>query len=341
MALSIAFPIALACALTAAEDPADDVPVLTLEYYEDNEPRVLRPSRSRVLPGRSYEPDKLPLIITSPTLLQLGDATYALFREGLYRVRQGNGKSSKVVRQAIVSRGDVWRLAGHLSRVYVYGNRHLSETQAQWDEHVRNGEPLSLQCFAISSFVHHHLSALEIPSRQVSCVTGSNWDNCNDGHALMEIRDPKEDRWILFDPTIGARFWNDGHWLDLVEATQLYRSGKHAERIEFLNNSIKLDPLQDYEALFKSIRNKDDLKVFVTRFKPLLRNDVEAIHKWYGRVMQIPLIGLRFVPESDAEDTLLRTLPPWKELVRMTIPQFRDFYYGQVAEAAKPAAPSR
>jgi hypothetical protein len=300
-----------------------------VEYWAGNRPRVLEPFKSAAAAAavRSYTLQTLPLVLSERAVLKLGDETYAIGEEGLYRIREKH--ESKVVRQSILYRQDVWRFAGHLSRLYVYGARHQSEDQKRWDERALGGEPLSLQCGYVSMFVRHHLQEQKIEARLVGCVSGSNWKHYDDGHALMEICDSGEKKWIAFDPTLGARFQGkDGRWLNLLELTRLYRAGGRAARIDFLNAEDKIDSLEDYRALYsKYISSKSEMDAFLPQFKPLLMNDVEAIHRWYGRVMQIPVIDNCFVPESDAEDALLRTLPSWRNLERLTEAQFRERFY--------------
>ena len=310
-----------------------------VEYWPDNQPRKLKPvNAAPQQPVKSYTLETVPLVQNEPANLRLGDDTYAFQAEGLYRVK--DPRSSKVLRQSILYRGDAWRLAGHLSRLYVYGARHQSEQQTQWDARARNGEPLSLQCGFISMFVQHHLREQGIASRLVGCTAGSNWKSYDDGHALMEICDPAEKRWIAFDPTLGARFRDGGgRLLDLLDLTRLHRAGRHAEHVEFLNDGSKLDPLTYYEELYaKYIPTRQQVQAFLPKFKPLLTNDVATIHQWYGRVMQVPIIDNYFVPETDAEDALLRTLPTWKNLVRLTAAEFRQRLYDRAGCANSSAA---
>jgi len=304
-----------------------------VEYWADNHASKLEPVQAAPAETRSYRLSDLPLIQTEPSQLVDGDATYLLDREGLYRVRAES--PPRVVRQSILYRENVWRFVGHLNRLYVYGARHQKEGQAKWDEHALAGEPLSLQCGFVSMFIHHHLSQQKIGSRLVSCATGSNWRHFDDGHALMEICDPVENRWVLYDPTLGARFRDGDRWLNLLEMTRRYRSGGHPQHIEFLNASPKIDVLVDYEAFYaEGIPDKRELPGHVERFKRLLQNDVPGIHRWYAKMMQVPIIDNYFVPESDAEDALFRTEPTWKNLVRLSAAQFREQFYDQPCGAA-------
>ena len=318
--LILAATIAI-CAFRAGVASAESYRV---EHWAGNQPSELKPLA--VQPVRSYDLSDIPLVLTEPAQLKAGDAAFAIKQEGLYRVRAAG--SGKVVRQAILYRGDVWRFVGHLNRLYVYGPRHQKLGQAKWDELARGGEALSLQCGFISMFIHHHLGKQKIGSRLVSCAKASNWKHFDDGHALMEICDPADHRWVLYDPTLGARFEDGGRALNLLEMTRRYRSGRPAQHIEFVNASSKIDPLTDYKAFYVDLApDKKLLPGFVEQFKPLLQNDVAAIQRWYGKMMLVPLIGNYFVPDSDAEDALFRTEPTWKNLVRMTPEEFREQFY--------------
>lgn len=320
------FLAVLTVVLLSASVALADGPSLTVEYWAGNQPRVLRPLKSVPAGSQVVALDALPLVRTEPALLRLGEATYSLQGEGLYRIREQG--SSRVVRQTILYRGDVWRFAGHLTRLYVYGRRHQADNPAQLEERARGGEPFSVQCGAIALFVVQQMSARKIPARVVQCVTGTDWNHFDDGHVLLEVFDPGEMRWILFDATLGARFRHRGRWLDLVEMTRLYRSGGRAEQVDFVNASSKLDPLENYEGIYGPfLQDEKALAAYLDGFRRLLNGDVQAVHHWYKRVMQIPLIKNSFVPGSDAEDALLRTLPGWKALERLSPAQFRERFY--------------
>ena len=66
----------------------------------------------------------------------------------------------------------------------------------------------------------------------VNLVTLEEHNHYDDGHVLMEIFDPREKRWILYDPDMKCRFRHAGRYLNLGEAVALYRKGGAAE-LEF------------------------------------------------------------------------------------------------------------
>ncbi len=300
-------------------------PAMQVEYWAGNQPKGLRPLKSLAPDAGAEAMDALPLVLKEPARVRAGGSVFELDQEGLYRFRDRG--TSRVVRQVLLYRGDVWRLAGHLSRLYVYGRRHQADDPARLTERARTGEAFSVQCGTIAGFVVHHLTAQGIPARMVQCVTGSNWNHFDDGHVLMELRDPAEKRWVLYDATLGTRYRHRGRLLDLLQVTELYRAGGRPE-VEFLNAASKLDPQESYERIYGPyLPGEAALAAFLGPFRRLLDNDTAALHRWYARMMQIPLIGNTFVPASDAEDALMRTLDAWKGLERLTPAQFRQRHY--------------
>ena len=300
---------------------------MSVEYWAGNTPRTIEPLESSARAQvRVVALKEAPLVATERLVLGCGAKDYLIEKEGLYRA--GQVEPSRVVRQILLYRGDVWRFAGHLSRLYLYGTRHQKEDVGKWSQRAQNGEPLSLQCGCISKFVGHHLRAQNIISRPVSCVASRDWNHYDDGHALVEICDPAEKRYLLFDCTLGARVLYKGRYLDLQHVTQLYRSGGRADEIEFVNANSKIDPLMDYEAfLAKGYPDEQELARQKAKFLRLLKNDVETIHAWYGRLMHIPLIGDYFAVRTDEEEALMRSLLAWSKFTRLTDDTFREKFY--------------
>jgi hypothetical protein len=306
-----------------------------IQYWAENQPTAIDP-----MPGTTPDSvatitlDAAPLVLMNKTILNLPAENYLLDREGLYRVlRSGD---SGVVRQIILYRGDVWRLVSHLDRLYVYGTRHAGESQSQLTWRSQHGEAVSLQCGHVSQFIQSHLAEAKIPSRLVSCVAKADWNNFDDGHALLEINDPGTGKWVLFDATLGARYCDDVHFLTLQELTEIYRAGRRPKRIDFINANSKVDPLFDYDAFyatFQTDRQRSDAAA--VGFRSMLDNNVEQIHRWYARVMQIPLIDRYFVVTNDQEEALMRSLDCWKTFHRLSRNEFWTRFYAPIAVSAR------
>jgi len=307
----------------AAESP------FFVTYNEDNESVKLEPLTDSPADVAQFEPASLPLVLTEPAVLKLGDSGYALSKEGLYRV--WDAATSTVVRQCILYQGDVWRLAGHLSRLTVYANRHKSDTPAQWNSRARSGQPVSLLCGNTSQFVLDHMNSLNVKARRVQSVAKSNWNHFADGHCLTEIYDPELNRWILFDPSMGIRLRHQGRLLSLQEATELYRAGKRPDYIEFVNKESEVDPSFNYLAwISEYIKNPAAAARRAQAYIAMCQKNEEAIHSEYDHLIEIPFIDKCFVADSDTEEQLFKTL--WPQHTRLSASEFRRRFYGSPAQ---------
>ncbi len=156
-----------------------------VDYQAGEKSLRIKPIKGAAASGAvAYDKASLPLVLNKPAVLKLGGSNYLLDKEGLYRIR--DEANSNVVGQSILYQGDTWRLASHLSRLTVYGNRHKGETAAQWNDRAGRGEPVSLLCGNTTTFVRSHLTAQGVKSRVVQSVAKGNWNNFTDGHYLAE-----------------------------------------------------------------------------------------------------------------------------------------------------------
>ena len=143
----------------------------------------------------------------------------------------------------------------------------------------------------------------------------------------MEIFDPKMNRWVLFDPALGTRLRHEGRLLSLYEATQIYREDKQPEEIEFCANHSKLDPLFSYQQwVSPHIADGEAASQRIKSIKAVCNNDVDAIHREYDHLMEVPIIEGCFVVESDAEEKLFRSL--WPDHKRLSADEFHKRFYG-------------
>ena len=301
---------------------------LYVTYIEDNKSVTLEPLTGSPADVTQFDPASLPLVITEPSILKLGDSRYALNKEGLYRV--WNAATSTVVGQSVLYQDDVWRLAGHLSRLTVYANRHKSETPEQWNSRARSGQPVSLMCGNTTRFVLEHMKSLNVKARRVQSVAKSNWNHFADGHCLMEIFDPHLKRWILFDPSMGVRLRHQGRLLSLQETAELYRAEKRPDYIEFVNKDSKVDPSFNHVAwMSEYIKNPVAVARRAESYIAMCQKNEEAIHSECDHLIEIPFIDKCFVAETDREEELFRTL--WPNHTRLSSSEFRRRFYGEAA----------
>src|SRR5262245_22401360 len=248
-------------------------------FFRDAAPAEMTAATSSTPPtGRKvYALAELPLILTEPCAATTGGLTFRVEQEGLYRFGNLNTKETANV---ILYRGDLWRFAGHLSRLQVHGWRQDSESVPRWTERARKGR-LSISCGNIVRFVGHHLAERGHRSRVVQLVTLEEHNHYDDGHVLMEVFDPREKRWILYDPDMKCRFRHAGRYLNLGEAVALYRKGGSAELDFFCPPAI--DTYAEEKGSAESVQYS---LVFEWAFR-----DATARQAWYRRMLQVPLLN--------------------------------------------------
>jgi hypothetical protein len=270
--------IAVALALATAPSWAGDAvrsSALAL-YFRDGSPEELKPIVSPPA-GMTVQPiADLPLILVKPTAAKVGDKMFVIDREGLYRFFD---LDSKTTANVILHQGDLSRLAGHLSRLQVHGWRHDGENIGRWTERARRGR-LSISCGNICQFVAHHLAQRGHRSRIVQTLTLDARNGYDDGHVLLEVFEPAEKRWILFDPDMKCRFLSAGRRLNLGEVVGLYRNGGQTE-LDFLAPP-SIDAYAEAAA-------PPDSAQYSLLFEATFR-DPKARQAWYRRMFQAPAI---------------------------------------------------
>jgi hypothetical protein len=288
----------------------------SVEYYPDNSHSTL----SAVASGPAdYDLSTIPLVLTSTAkTINVGGALYDFAGQGLYRIYDD---SDQLVRQAFVYDGDVWALAGHLSRVHLHGDRHNEESMAEWDDLVRDGTPISVTCSRISPYTISHLQSVGVQARLVRSVTLDAWNDYDNSHTMLEVHDASENRWILYDVTLGETLRFRGHRLNLLDTTQLYR-GDHQAQLEILNSDSLYDPLTSYTDPAQNLL--------------MLNHDEPTTQTWYHRVLQAPIINGYFAVDSAADaDRIRRAYPSWTALSPAA---FHDMFYpGEPIYACEPA----
>jgi hypothetical protein len=250
--------------------------IVRVLHLGDSLPAEVLPSKDAPQGVKIYAPMDLPLILTEPIVVELDGRKFVLDREGMYRIGDFGGGATA---NTILSLGNVWRLAGHLSRLQIHGWRHSDENIDQWTERARTGR-LSIACGSAVRFVSHHLEARGWRTRAVQVVTLEDHNGYDDGHVLMEVFDPEEQRWLLFDPDMKCRFRGDRGWLDLAETVALYRGGGDAELV------FVAPPAIDSYAEERAPRQ---FAQFSMMFESTLR-EAAVRQKWYRRMFQTPVV---------------------------------------------------
>lgn len=323
---TLAVLVGAAAAFGAGEKAGRKRPILAdrafVHYLAQNDAVVLKPlPKEEQVEQQAIHFSELPLILTERKTVRMEGEVYRLEEEGLYRFfdlqnrRRAYDKNDK--RQVILYHGDVWRFAGHLTRLRAHGFRHGSLPSSRWEEMARLGERVAITCGSVSLFVRGHLAAQGVKSRNVCSNTMEPMLGDN-GHVLCEILDPKEKRWILYDSDAGCRFRAKEKYLDLEETCRLYRSGGTAE-LNFISWA-SMDCF-DYD-----LHNESRNRAFSLQFEGLFR-DEQTLHAWYRRILQVPVISGNYAVCSEEETRQLKAFygqsqrcTPWQ--------QWRKLNYG-------------
>ena len=257
-------------------------------YYRDNSPQELK-NVPKPPPGtKVYTPTDLSLILKGSVVVKVLGLYFRVDQEGMYRFCNFRTRQT---RNTILPGDDVFQFAGHLSRLQVHGWRHNGESPSQWTERAKTGR-ISLTCGRITQFVRYHVNAQGYRSRRVELKTLDEWNSYDNGHFLMEIFCPKEQRWILFDPDMGCRFRYEGRYLNLGETTRLYKSGSNPELAFQAYPAVDTYSEADAPAEFAQYSLFGE-NVFLPP---------ERRHVWYRRVFQVPFISGSYpLSEKDGE----------------------------------------
>jgi hypothetical protein len=308
---AVAIGILIISRLFVASAP---VVAYSVEYYQGNSHSTLT-SGSGVA---TYTLSNVPLVLTSTANVNVGGTIYNYANAGLYRVYNGGS----CVRQTLVYGGDDWQFAGHLSRIHLHGDRHNDDSMAEWDALVRDGTPVSVTCSRISPYTISHLQSVGVQARLVRSVTLDAWNDYDNSHTMLEVHDTSENRWILYDVTLGETLRFRGHRLNLLDTTQLYR-GDHQAQLEILNSDSLYDPLTMYTDPAQNLL--------------MLNHDEPTTQTWYHRVLQVPIINGYFAVDSAADaDRIRRAYPSWTALSPAA---FHDMFYpGEPIYVSEPAS---
>lgn len=234
--------------------------------------------------------DELDLIITAPCTVEFNGKNYSLDKEGLYKFFDVDGE---YMRKTYLYLGDIWYLAGSLSRFHVHGWRHCSYSFEQKCELAKKGM-ISMTCGPTASFIHRIFSELGITSRLVHSLTLDEWNSYDNGHSIMEIYDPSESSWIFYDSDIGCMLKHKGKSLNFGQVCEVYLKGILPEVI-YPAGPCYMDPYTDDT-------HPKDHAFYSNLFGDLYSGDIRILHHCLRRLMQVPVID-KFFPSDDEEQT--------------------------------------
>ena len=220
-------------------------------------------------------------LVVTPNKYKIGDICVNFGKEGLYRVLKTDGS----IRHVIVFQGDMYQLLSSISWIVTHGNEHnkldINEKQAQ----ATNGK-LFLTCNRVVNFTSSILEKYKFKTRTVQTLASKDLNGYDDEHVLLEVFDPKLQKWILIDIDNNAWFSLDNVKLSLVEYKTALDSTKNV-KIEKLSNDAVVD--------ISNFREKG--KSFYGVISENVMGD-ENLIKWHKRIMDIVTINKVYYNEK-------------------------------------------
>ena len=220
-------------------------------------------------------------LILEPNLYLVDKLCFDLTREGLYRVINSDGS----IRHIIVHRESLFQLLSSLSWIVTHGNEHnkldFNGKQAQ----AINGK-LFLTCSRVVAFAGLILERNKIKSRVIQTFASKDLNGYDDEHVLLEVFDPKIQKWILIDIDNNVWFSIDKVGLSLFEYKSALDSSKNI-KIEKLSNDALVD-ISNFKERGKN-------------FYGIISENVmgnENLIKWHKRIMDIVTINKVYYNEK-------------------------------------------
>ncbi len=233
---------------------------------------------------------EIPLIVTNPFVLDFKGLVYSVNEEGLYRFFD---MENFLMRQFYYYIDDLWLFAGHLSRMHIHGWRGWDKESFYAKlEKAKTGK-LSITCGPTANFIHEVFRMYGVQSRIVHTLTLDEWNEYDNGHTLLELLDPKTDKWTFYDSDVGCMMIDAGKPLSLGEVCAMYRSGQTPEPFYPAGHTLPdthTDPGSDKAHICYSLWLE---RVFA--------GDHEALHAWNKRIMQVPIIDGYFPYDNESD----------------------------------------
>jgi hypothetical protein len=223
-------------------------------------------------------------LIVKPNIYKIGNSCVNLGKEGLYRILNSDGS----IKHVIVFQSDLYQLLSSISWIVTHGNEHnkldFNEKQAQ----ATKGK-LFLTCSRVVGFAGLILERYKIKSRVIQTFASKDLNGYDDEHVLLEVFDPKIQKWILIDIDNNVWFSQNKVGLSLVEFKSALDSSKNI-KLEKLSNDATID-ISNFRQNGKN-------------FYGLISENVignENLIRWHKYVMDIVTIDKFFYNEQQID----------------------------------------
>lgn len=241
-------------------------PLVGSVILPDGTARSIAPS-----PDVAVAPALPSTLIVDPGTYAVETTVFPLVAPGLYRFHRLPTLSEQRLVPAADLRSNL-RLAAFLFR---YGFEGFLDVDEERCLSLVRRQPLVASCGDLARLTRHLLERLGFEARRVEVMTLDPWNGQDDGHTMLEVRDPAEDRWLVYDPSFGFFVRSAGRALDLLAAVEAVRSGK-----------MGLDRFHDGRGPAPFRHSGHDYAFWVEdRFL-----DERALLGWIRRVFQVPIV---------------------------------------------------
>lgn len=170
---------------------------------------------------------------------------------------------------------------------------------------------LSMTCGYISILTQQILKNLEIPSRIIATLTLEDWNTYDNGHTLLEIYQPKLNKWVAVDLDTKTIFkLKDSTNASLMDLTKVGLN-------DITLGKLTSTPIIDYSGITKT-------QIFAEYMASDLR-------KWYQRVFQVFSIqdntSKKYVFMTNNTETAKRLASYSPEYTTLSPEEFAKKYY--------------
>ena len=150
-------------------------------------------------------------LIQPAGFVEVQGAVYDLSKEGIYRFYRLPDLSE----QRVVCNEGLESLLQMVGYLWSYGDRDQKLSCIEGLQFLTNHRLIAL-CGNIAECAAAILDMFGVQTRLVAMMTLDEWGGQDDGHTLLEIKDPS-DQWFLYDPSTNIVFLHNKKRLSLIE----------------------------------------------------------------------------------------------------------------------------
>jgi len=198
----------------------------------------------------------------------------------LFEVRSGGVRFARFQhfsRYHIVDNGNVYEFLSAIAWAISHGNLDEGKAALVLEQQAKT-QKLSLACGNTAILANYLLAKQGYESRMIGGVTLEEWNNFDDGHVLLEVKD-KNGQWFLTDLSMNVIFRNrQNKPMNAWEVFSDFRKENFSGKLQIIARDAIFDSsgskLNNYDHIF--------LKERV--------NTQEGLIDWYQRVLQVILV---------------------------------------------------